>query len=408
MGAEPGDEVTFDGERLVQWEADARTRALSRWGPWTVVGLIGVAMMRLGDHPGVALTPLLVLSILALLATRLRQSRAAAWRAVTVVASRAGLRVGNEHVPDVELESAMVEPELDGGPVVRVRRKRAAPLLVRVTDVEDGRRLVRALGLDPTRRLAEMRAPSWVLTRYPRATPFVVAAAAILWALPLFSSSPLFVFARWVLYLASIAVVLWPSRVAVGADGLLIRWLAYRRFIRFADVRDMHVVERRNRRVARIVLRSGEALELLLTTRQGAPRSAALVERIEEGLLAARASAGEFLPYLPARADKPVRQWLEELRGFGMGMATHRTAAADPEALARVVESAAATPKDRAAAAVALAASDGGVPRLRVAAEAVAEPKLRVAIDAVAGGDEAALEEALDELERDARVAAGS
>jgi hypothetical protein len=72
----------------------------------------------------------------------------------------------------------------------------------------------------------------------------------------------------------------------------------------------------------------------------------------------------------------------------------------NPEHLWRILESHAADPEARAAAAVALGArsDDDAKGRLRVAVDAIADVRLRVAIDAAGGADDEALEKAMSEL----------
>lgn len=159
----------------------------------------------------------------------------------------------------------------------------------------------------------------------------------------------------------------------------------------------------------RLRLRTGEVVDLAVG-REPRDRAQAdvIAERISEGIEASRqrdrASDGAVL----RRADRTVREWVRALRAMGAGARDdHRTAPVVAERLWRVVEDPSADAESRVSAAVVLGArrEPGTEERLRSAARATAALRVRVAIDAAAGGDEAALEEAIGATEAEADAA---
>ena len=133
-------------------------------------------------------------------------------------------------------------------------------------------------------------------------------------------------------------------------------------------------------------------------------RVAIIQERICEAMETFRSGGAAAAGALLRRGKRPVSEWIATLRAIGAGAnADMRTAPLPRENLFRIVESPTSSAAERAAAAVAAGVEidDDGRARLRRAAEAVAAPRLRIAIEAAAGTDDAALAEALSEVEHE-------
>lgn len=100
-----------------------------------------------------------------------------------------------------------------------------------------------------------------------------------------------------------------------------------------------------------------------------------------------------------ARGTQSSRDWIARLRAQGRSeRADYRVAALDGRALFDVLVDPSATRELRAAAAVALAASEEHAPRLRIAADDVADDVVRRVAIAAAEEDDALLADALDEV----------
>jgi hypothetical protein len=197
-----------------------------------------------------------------------------------------------------------------------------------------------------------------------------------------------------------------PARIDVGADGVLLRWLGTRRFIPLAHIRSLERTTEgigKSRQVGvRLRLEDGDTVWLPMgDARWADERAGALLERIQEAMDTQAHGPVTATAALLGRRERGAREWIRELRALGAGAnADLRTAPVEPEQLWRIVESHGAAPEERAAAAIALSPSldPRGKERLGVAVDAVADERLRVAIDAAVKEDDAALEEALDEM----------
>jgi len=128
-----------------------------------------------------------------------------------------------------------------------------------------------------------------------------------------------------------------------------------------------------------------------------------ITERIEEAAAVHRRGGGTDLAMALMRGGRGVTDWLQALRGVGAGaVGGLRTAAVPLDSLYGVLDDPRKTPAVRAAAAVALAASEdpGAHQRIRIAADATAHPRLRIAFERAAGGAaDAELAEVLEEIE---------
>ena len=310
-----------------------------------------------------------------------------------------------------ELEAGFVTP----GPeqtLVRLERRGLAPsIALSVADIEEGRALLRALGLDAEHTAAELRAASQTFTWSMR-KQFLINSVPVLFVLvaqdliaPTVWLRTLTTFAVVALILA---VVFSPTRVRIGVDGVATRWLGMKRFIPFSKVRDVRRYEQRVGTKTHVgvmlVLDDGEEIKIPAgQTGWLRVEPAEIEERIREALELHRKSASVVDPRLLARGERSVGAWVASLRALGVGAnADMRTPPIPADQLLRIAEDATASPLVRAGAAVAARVSPGARDRLRVAAETTASPALRIALERVASEDanDEALGEALGALDR--------
>jgi hypothetical protein len=399
--------------------------AIVRPNPWLTAGFVALLAFGLAALPlGIALRqPALAVAgwpfafmggLVGTLFSVLRKPLARRERGELVADARGVSQGGRLVLARADLRAGFVVPRAGEPPRVQLERRLAPPLEIAVKDAAEGRRLLRALGLDASQTTASFRLPSRAITETKTSfalallLPAAAGVSAVIGRAMGSGSMPL---AAIVGLLGFTLLALWPTRVVVGADGVLVTWLGRARFIPYDEVEDVAVHQAevfafgfRRWSGVRIHLRSGELVELAVTSQVAleGPRTRMLAERIREGLEGYRHGDPVADAALLARADLPVAEWLRALRALGAGArADHRTAPMVPERLWRLVEDPSAPAAARAGAAVVLAASDDAEApaRLRVAAAAIAAPKVRVAIEAAAGGDEAAMVEALAELD---------
>ena len=302
-------------------------------------------------------------------------------------------------------------------PLVRLtRRAPHSPLDLRVRDEEEGRRLLRALGLDASQTVASFQLPSRALMSRRWRGGLFGGAGLFAAIVPLFGR----LFAPetpevWLILMmlpltaALMFSVFSKTRLQVGADGLLVTWLGARRFISYGEVRGVTRWEDPGRGKNRwtgvhVWLGSGERVRITIAAKQAfsGPTVEIVEERIREAMDTHRRGDAAGDAALLRRRGLEVSDWIRALRHLGTGAsAAHRTAPVLPERLWRVVEDPSAEPSARAGAAVAVAieADDEGRARLRAAARATAAPRLRVAIEAAAGGREDELAQVLAEIE---------
>ena len=334
------------------------------------------------------------------------------WPIVTPTPVRAdaeGLTVGDRRVPRAGIRAGFVLPALP--PKVLLRRRWALPIELEVPSKEEGRGILRALGLDVTQSVASFRTMSRAVTR----RRYTAAIAALFLAVGIVprllgsgaASGVGFVIATVLLALVMIV----PTRLSVGADGLVLRWFGRSRFLAHGEIAGVTRYDKswgRSSQVGLAVrLRSGEEVLIPVAQSSWVTQEAQIIEeRIREALEAFRAGDAAADAALLRRGGRELAEWIAALRAIGAGAnADMRTAPVARERLFRIVESPTAGAPDRAAAAVALGhdLDDDARRRLRVAAEAIAAPRLRFAVEAAAsGGEEAEIEAALAEVEQEA------
>jgi hypothetical protein len=391
----------FDGQLVL--------RRRNRWllGFAVILGLSSLAAIAalfvaamLTAPIGVGLFNLFIVSSLAFTWVAQRNVRAVP-RATRVHADAEGLRLGSHLVPRSRIVAALVVPRVDGAALVRVTRRRELPIELVARDTDDARRVVHALGLGVSQHVAPFRALSPAMDRSWAFLAAILGPAVLVPVATNLLRGSGFVPLVFVFFALCMMVVNRGSRVTIGADGIVIAWLGTRRFISTAMIRSLSVYYESFWGIVgvEITRRSGASVRLPIGKGAvGQENVAVLIERIREAMEAAAASDIDAAASALARSNRSMREWMTSLRAIGAGAnATLREAHVHAEQLWRVVESARASGADRAAAAIALSASDDDdhIERLRIAAEAIAEPKVRVAISAAASGDDEAMESAL-------------
>lgn len=329
-----------------------------------------------------------------------------------VRADAGGVQVGERHLPRADIREGFVLPGLP--PKVLLRRRRGLPVELEVGSTDEGRALLRALGLDVTQTVTRFRAMSRAVAR-KRYMASVMAAFFACYAgfignltsRHTHGVSPTAALLLGLSVLVMMVVLLMPTRLSVGADGIVVSWFGRERFIGYADVLRVARYETgwgRSRYVGiTVYLRSGEEVPIPTGQAQWSEQGAAVVEeRIREAMEAHRSGGAAADAALLRRGSREVSDWVSALRAIGAGAnADMRTAPLPRERLFRIVEDPGGAAADRAAAAVALGTDldDESRARLRAAAEATAAPRLRVVIEAAAGSSEQAeIEAALAEV----------
>jgi hypothetical protein len=333
-----------------------------------------------------------------------------------VRADAAGVHVGDTFIPLADIKDGFVLPGRT--PQVRLSRRRALPLELRCGSVAEARSLLRALGLDVSQRVAQFRTSSRAVAKR-RYTAVAVGTFMAVYGAFVASiaranhgHSPALAGVFGVAFALSliglVTVMLVPTRLGVGADGIVLRWFGRSRFLGYGDITGVFRFDKgwgRNRQIGlTVTLRSGEEVAIPIGQAKWNDDGVAIIEeRMEEAMEAFRGGGAAADAALLRRGDRPVAGWIDALRAIGSGAnADMRTAPLPRERLFRIVESPTAAAPDRAAAAVALSADldDDARTRLRRAADAIAAPRLRVVLEhAAAGAEQAEVEAALAEMD---------
>lgn len=388
--------ATFESEDTMERRRSAKA----------VVFSVGVAaMVALRAAPSVGALLVFGATLAAVLVLALRANPWPRLVRVRTYAGREGLYIDRRLIERDRIESAVLVPgDGEGRPYVRIAARGALPIEVGVPSPDDGRALLRALGFDAAQHALEFRATSIagvIITLF---------CLLPLLALPAIVDSDLVPFALVIAGAVVLAMMLFPTKVSVGADGVSIRRFGQMRFIPSGDIEWVQTYDSfQSAETARgvvLVLKSGEHVKIPIGGNgigksDGTKEITAFIERVEEAIEAHRTSEREPPVAALDRGGRTALDWLRALRRIGAGAnATLRNAPTMPDRLVRLVESPSARPIDRAAAAVALQSSSDpdARARVRVAATAVADQRLRVALEAVAEGDDARLEAALEEL----------
>lgn len=277
--------------------------------------------------------------------------------------------------------------------------------------------MLRAVGIDASR----VSAHYWALARplgEPRSFAHATGILGLSIALGLLvgpSVPPIFSVAL-VSLVVLIAGVVVPTRVIVGGDGVLLRWLGTVKFVPWSRVTDVEpfdggvMLALDGRRDASTRDASTKREDEWLTLRMPAeheryhPERDAMVERMVAALRAHGPAREEALARVLDRSGGRTRDWVKAMRGLVRPAGGFRAAVVPAERLWQVVENPRADRTSRTGAAIALAPTLQGQERLRLRAAAAgcAEPRLRLALrtaaDEATAPDEA-LAEALDALE---------
>lgn len=199
--------------------------------------------------------------------------------------------------------------------------------------------------------------------------------------------------------------MLLPQKIAIGDDGILLRWAGRRRFVPFGALREA----RATALGVELELSDDRAIEIRLTHRDDAEasRRAVMLERIDAGLSRHRALAPAEDEALLTRGDRDLDAWIHEMNALGAADAHgYRTIAIPRERLWALLENPGADPSARQGAALALRArlDEDERERLVAIAQKTASPGLRVSIDAVARApDPPRLRVALEQADDDER-----
>lgn len=170
-----------------------------------------------------------------------------------------------------------------------------------------------------------------------------------------------------------------PVELLLGRDGLTILAGRRTRFVPWRLVRSVRQV----RFDVVLTLHSGERVTVPVSNPDPA-RDRALVADLRAELARAPDAPDAALAVLQRR-DRDVTAWREALRALAVGSSVYRDAAVAPADIERAVDARDATPEQRVAAAIVLAASgEEGRTRVRVAAAASADLPLREALDDIA------------------------
>ena len=334
----------------------------------------------------------------------------------TVTANRSALRLGARVIPCSRIREGHVIPRRDDRPPrVVIQRRRRLPIVIEVASAAEGSALLRALGLDPSRTLGTFRALSPLIAKRPYLAPlmqFVINLSLQIFLRPMLHREGLGLVGALAMLgiLSSALFVMMTTRVLVGADGVVLRWLWRERFVPYRDIGRIANYARGKwpSKVSgvKLVLTSGEAIRLAITNRREiADSTRGLSARIHAAWSAQEPSGSQSAAALLRRQGRGMTAWISGLRALGAGAnADMRTAPIPRERLFRVVEDASIDPTTRAAAAVALGLEldDDGRASLHSAIAAMAAPKLRFAIEEAASphaADDRAIEAALAELE---------
>jgi hypothetical protein len=369
-------------------------------GSALVLLLLGLtAPVSLSTSSGI-LVLLTVVSFVALTRSGARRGSGAVRGSLQRVAADArGLSVDGELVvPRHAIATARVEDEADGSYTVVVgTHGLGAPRLVRVKSKGAAQALAENLDRSMTTVLEYDALPPWAhrmrwLAMILTTSPWIV--FSVLRHLP--GAAILFVLG---LYGVIALPLLLPQKIAIGDDGVLLKWAGRRRFIPFGAISDARVTSLG----VELELRGAPSMEVRLTHRSNAQhqRATAIVNRIHEGMRAHEAVAPADDEALLARGPRDHETWLRDMAALGIADVGYRSIAIPRERLWAVLENPSADPSARKGAALALHSHLDEEERERLVAIAhkSASPRLRVAVDAIATTDAAGLESALLEAE---------
>lgn len=203
-----------------------------------------------------------------------------------------------------------------------------------------------------------------------------------------------------------IAVLLgWvPSTIAVGDDGVLVRWIGWKRFVPWGDIDEVVAIGNGMQlklKSGKTVLVASSFFRISQYSYQTEKRDQMLRE-VGERLDAHRAAPQVAeATALVGRAGRSIEAWLAAVRGLLSNEGGYRAPTLTRDVLWRVAEDPALEETARIGAAIALrsGASDADRERLRVVATSTVSPKVRVALDAAVALPDEELESKLRTLD---------
>lgn len=322
----------------------------------------------------------------------------------TVQASAEGVRVDDRMIPRSAIAEGWYQPKVDGESTVRLFDKSKRILFeAKVEDEDQARSILRALGLDASQKRTQFQIPSPLAQSQIR----VFLACLAVGTFSAFVAPLLRTHAGPLPFFLPVALVgmiaLLPRKLTVGVDGILQRWLLWKRFTPMSSIVEAHA---EGEREIRLQLANGKEEVITVSTakRYGGiytERRNMILARIRESARAHRhVGPHADLASVVARGERTLDEWKKSLVALAKGEAGYREAAIREEDLWRVVEDPRASSDARAGAAMILrkGLDEEGKARVRVAAEATASPHLRIALERAAdAGDDAF--EALDDIE---------
>lgn len=334
-----------------------------------------------------------------------RPSRRGFERDVPVRVDAEGVFVDGKLVcPRAKIDSVALR--IDQSLIVYLNMQGGPTLTFKLSDAVDTQRLLESVGFAPSRvRTVFNISRQLEVADFVATTRVALPLLASFAALVLVTGLAFYFFGAGALTLpmgaAALASMFWSlTVVAVGVDGVRVRWLWLEKYYAFSDIEK---VTHDGADTITLTLRSGGSATLQMT----APEHIAdAVKRIEDGIAALKATPkATEAPALRERVTEASR--VAELRRLGaVGEGDYRFAGLDREQLWAIVEDPANDAVVRANAAAALSGrlDDGDRRRLRVAASVTASPKVRVAFEAAAStASDEALAEALAQVEEVAR-----
>ncbi|MBW2526508.1 MAG: hypothetical protein JRI23_20170, partial [Deltaproteobacteria bacterium] len=273
-----------------------------------------------------------------------------------------------------------------------------APVELRLESLKDGRTILQALELEMSQGTAQYELPVTKAIRYTP-LPILVGVIAVVFAVFI---TPAALAVAAVSAAIFFALVRTRRLVAVGSDGVLIRYGFWRRFVELRQILRVDHIERTTIGATTyngvdLVLQTEERVLLLAPSdfmydaQERAfpldPFGHQLKERLGQ-LMQRLGSASEATKEakLLRRQGRSAAEWFEELRSIGSGSSRgYRSAPVSPHALWQLFEDPAAEPSVRLGAAVALASSSAhrDAHRLGVTTATVLAPALRRALDRV-------------------------
>ncbi len=299
------------------------------------------------------------------------------------------------------------------GSSVRLVDRRGRILFEAEAEEREALDMLAALGLDPGSKRAEFTGSSPMYSTLGRNLLFVfgTTAATLLVAITLASmgikaAGPLFPMLMVPVVLAGLL----PSKIAIGVDGVLVRWFWQKKFIPMSQI--AHLAPEGERTI-KITLVDGRQEVLYTSVRRRNNLDAeegssawlhrdAVLARMREALATFRARGPTAqISALVGKGTRTRGEWLDALGKLREAEGGYRDTVVRDEDLWSVVEDPSAPEDARAGAAMLLRRSldEEGKARVRVAASAAASPRLRVALDATAcEEDDSAVRSALEEL----------